>query len=188
MLKIIPATDFKQVPWKNGKGVTTELAINDGGTLTDFIWRLSIASVIENGVFSNFSGYQRNLVLIEGQGIELCHDNNHTDKLSKLLDFATFDGGSETVGLLPNQAIKDFNIITKHDQCMTKVSTFIEHTAITLAEGLNFVFSLAGDVEIVQAEKPKTLCLIKGDLLQITDEINIKIIGEQLIVVNLQLV
>jgi environmental stress-induced protein Ves len=187
MLKIIPATDFKQVPWKNGKGVTTELAINDGGTLTDFIWRLSIASVVENGVFSNFSGYQRNLVLIEGQGIMLCHDNNHTDKLSKHLDFATFDGGSETVGTLPDQAIKDFNIITKDEQCLTKVSTFIEHTAVTLAQGLYFVFSLAGDVEVVQTDNQKTLSLTKGDLLQIADEQNIEISGEQLIVVNLQL-
>jgi len=55
MLTIISPQQFKQIPWKNGKGTTTELAISDGGTLDHFAWRLSIASVVEDGEFSDFS-------------------------------------------------------------------------------------------------------------------------------------
>jgi environmental stress-induced protein Ves len=68
MLTILSPETFKTIPWKNGLGHTTELAINSGGNLGKFDWRLSIASVVNDGEFSNFSGYQRHLVLIKGEG------------------------------------------------------------------------------------------------------------------------
>jgi hypothetical protein len=114
MINIISADTFKQVPWKNGLGFTTELAINDGGTLDNFDWRLSIATVSNDGAFSNFKGYRRNLVLISGQGITLDHQNGQLDNLNKLLDIAQFDGGFRTLGKLHGPAITDFNIMTKH--------------------------------------------------------------------------
>ena len=52
MINIIAPKQFKTVAWKNGLGETTELAINRGGTLNSFDWRLSMASVVEDGVFS----------------------------------------------------------------------------------------------------------------------------------------
>ena len=110
MITVISPDSFKKIPWKNGLGFTTELAINDGANLDDFDWRLSIASVTSNGEFSNFSGYDRNLVLIEGNSLSLQHDQKHTDKLTQLLDIAKFDGGCKTFGTLHNGAINDFNI------------------------------------------------------------------------------
>jgi len=61
LITIISPQQFKKTPWKNGKGETTELAISEGGTLENFDWRLSIASVTEDGAFSYFTGYCRNL-------------------------------------------------------------------------------------------------------------------------------
>jgi environmental stress-induced protein Ves len=72
-VQIIHPHDFKRLPWKNGKGETIELAINEDGSLADFDWRISMASVTEDGPFSDFSGYQRHLLLLEGTGIELTH-------------------------------------------------------------------------------------------------------------------
>ena len=64
LIKTIPKESFKNIPWKNGKGVTLELAINNEGTLANFDWRLSIAKVDTNGEFSDFMGYTRNLVFL----------------------------------------------------------------------------------------------------------------------------
>jgi environmental stress-induced protein Ves len=72
-VQIINPNEFKRLPWKNGKGETIELAINEGGSLADFDWRISMASVTEDGPFSDFSGYQRHLLLLKGIGIELTH-------------------------------------------------------------------------------------------------------------------
>ena len=47
MLNIIPPSQFKSIPWKNGKGTTTELAVSAGGSMQDFDWRISMADVAD---------------------------------------------------------------------------------------------------------------------------------------------
>ena len=62
--------DYTRMPWANGRGTTTELirvARPDGGVL----WRLSMASVVEDGPFSLFAGIERNLTVISGPGFDL---------------------------------------------------------------------------------------------------------------------
>ena len=114
VINILSPDQFKGVPWKNGLGVTTELAISLGGTLADFDWRLSIASVVADGVFSDFSGYDRQLILLNGNGIKLTHHidgNNHqVDDLKTPLSVAVFDGANQTFGELIDGPIEDFNV------------------------------------------------------------------------------
>ncbi len=65
MLHLTPA-DYTEMPWANGKGVTVEmLRLIEGGALK---WRLSRASVVEDGAFSLFSGGERHLTVITGPG------------------------------------------------------------------------------------------------------------------------
>jgi environmental stress-induced protein Ves len=186
MINIIPAHNFKKLPWKNGKGETTELAINSGGTLESFQWRLSIASVSEDGIFSNFAGYTRNLVLIEGDSIYLTHDGDKTDKLAHILDFATFDGGNETIGTLQKGAIKDFNIITSKTKCETKIHTLVAQTSLSINyNGLVFAFSLSDNIKLIEKQTIQHK-INQGDLLQLMNPQNIEISGKNLILVYIK--
>lgn len=64
--------NYRVMPWANGRGTTTELArADEGGAL---LWRLSMATVAENGDFSVLPGVDRNLTVIEGPGFELTGD------------------------------------------------------------------------------------------------------------------
>lgn len=70
-------TDHRRVPWKNGGGVTTELAVEpatDGRPDGRFVWRVSIADVVEPGPFSAFPGYDRLIAVVEGDGMRLSVD------------------------------------------------------------------------------------------------------------------
>ncbi len=151
MLTILSPDTFKTIPWKNGLGHTTELAISDGGSLDNFDWRLSIASVVNDGDFSNFSDYQRNLVLIKGEGLTLDHRNGYVDNLTKLLDIARFDGGCNTHGALVNGGIKDFNIMTKQTSFSANVNCYIEQQSVTVelsTDSLVFAYSLTDEMII----------------------------------------
>jgi uncharacterized protein len=149
MIEIIKPNQFKTVPWKNDKGETVEMAINPGGTLESFDWRLSMASVIEDGVFSNFSGYTRNLILIAGDSINLQHNDCKINRLTQLLDVATFDGGDKTVGNLPAGEITDFNIIARTSSYKTQVSCQRKANIIQLAKSeLCFIYSLFNSAEL----------------------------------------
>lgn len=155
MLTLLSPENFKSIPWKNGLGHTTELAISDGGSLDSFDWRLSIASVVNDGDFSNFAGYQRNLVLIEGNALTLDHRNGDVDKLTQLLDIARFDGSSKTHGCLINGAIKDFNIMTNQLSFSPEVNCYIEQQGVTielLADNLLFAYSLTDNMIVNTSE------------------------------------
>jgi hypothetical protein len=151
-ITLLTPAQFKKIPWKNGRGITTELALNTGGNVDDFQWRLSIASVTENGLFSDFSGYWRNLVLISGGEIILEHIHNDKvsiDKLDKLLQVASFDGGSKTQGKLLAGAITDFNVITSLKTYQAKVTTYLEKQTIQLdTADIIFIYALEKELTV----------------------------------------
>ena len=61
------------MPWKNGGGSTTEIAIAPAGASVSsgFDWRVSMADVVSDGPFSAFNGYDRQLALLSGGGMVL---------------------------------------------------------------------------------------------------------------------
>ena len=68
MIAIQRATDRIAQPWKNGGGVTREVAIcPPGSNLENFDWRVSIAEVREAGPFSRFANIDRTLVILQGR-------------------------------------------------------------------------------------------------------------------------
>ena len=54
--------------WKNGGGVTREVAVHPAGSvLGSFEWRVSIAEIHRGGPFSVFAGIDRHLAVLDGQ-------------------------------------------------------------------------------------------------------------------------
>lgn len=182
MLTVFSPENFRTIPWKNGLGHTTELAISEGGSLDDFDWRLSIASVVNDGDFSNFAGYQRNLVLIEGEGLTLNHGNDDIDELTNLLDIARFDGGSNTHGTLVNGGIKDFNIMTNQLSFSPQVDCYIEQQIVTVElseDTLLFAYSLTDDMVVTTPENNRCSVPV-GHLIKLSS-IEQKTVNTQLI-------
>ena len=185
MINIITPEQFKTIPWKNGKGQTTELAINENGCINNFDWRLSIASVIEDGPFSDFSGYVRNLILLEGDGIELNHDNEQFDLLDKPLSISTFNGSSNTFGKLINDPIKDFNLMTKKEKFDVEVmtTTGLQEYKINKAD-LSFVYSHQSYINL--KTESEDMILPTGYLAKVNDFSELLVNGANLIVITLK--
>jgi environmental stress-induced protein Ves len=67
-MRILRAGDHRQMPWKNGGGFTTEIAISpSGAAVSDFDWRISIAKVPSSGPFSAFANIDRVLAVLDGE-------------------------------------------------------------------------------------------------------------------------
>ena len=165
---IISPSQFKTVPWKNGKGSTKELLfenIEDDGA---FAWRLSMAPVTENGRFSDFSGYDRTLILVEGNGITLKHDNDQTDTLVRRFESANFDGDWTTEATLHRGEIIDFNVMTRQGICVGRVDIFREndeHHIVVNADRL-MIYPLDNAIELSMPEL-EPLRLDATSLLQV---------------------
>ena len=109
-MQIIRFSGLKAEPWRNGGGVTREIArqdSSDGG----WDWRVSIADVTKAGDFSAFPGMERVLTVIEGELLLLTVDGAE-QPLEKYRPFR-FDGGAATTGSLPTGDIRDLNVITR---------------------------------------------------------------------------
>lgn len=107
--------DYREMPWKNGGGSTTELLIEPpGATLAGgFLWRLSMAAVADSGPFSCFPGLDRTLLLLEGQGLELDHGPHGRASLPGPLEPVSFAGDWTTWGRLLAGPCRDFNVMTQ---------------------------------------------------------------------------
>lgn len=109
-VKLLRAADYPAMPWKNGAGTTREIVRDAGDGLEGFGWRVSIADVGVPGPFSAFTGYQRVISVLEGEGMRLNVDGSESRDL-RALDAFAFDGASAVDCTLLGGAIRDFNLI-----------------------------------------------------------------------------
>ncbi|CAB3712267.1 Protein Ves [Achromobacter deleyi] len=108
--RLYRAQDYPRMPWRNGGGITQEVACNPGGSSAAFDWRLSIAEVAQDGGFSSFSGLQRIITVLEGAGIALTVDGQAQAPLGPRQAYA-FSGDAAVDCRLVNGPIRDFNLI-----------------------------------------------------------------------------
>lgn len=66
---VIHLADVAASPWKNGGGVTRELAV--WPQAEDWVWRMSVADVAQDGPFSVFEGIDRWFAVLDGAGVQL---------------------------------------------------------------------------------------------------------------------
>lgn len=120
---LLSPDQYTRMPWKNGLGVTLEIArIEDANGV---LFRLSQAAVVEDGKFSDFSGMHRTLVLIEGQGMTLTHTSLSGEvshhHLTQPLDMARFSGADQTEAQLIQGPIEDLNIMVREEEVISYV-------------------------------------------------------------------
>lgn len=137
MIHLIPA-DYTRQPWKNGKGETVELARADrDGAL---LWRLSMATVAEDGPFSVFPGIERNLTVLTGPGFRLKGDGIALDCAP--LRPVAFAGDIPVRAVdTEGQTSTDFNVMTARSLPRPHVSV-TEGPLDLPADGLLALFAL----------------------------------------------
>lgn len=113
MRKLGPA-DYVLMPWKNGGGSTTQLAISPPGAgLDDFDWRISTAQVAASGPFSIFPGIDRSLAILRGDGLSLQPDEQDAVLLTPDSEPFAFAGEQRIDATLISGPIADFNVMTR---------------------------------------------------------------------------
>ena len=67
--QIVQLADVPATAWRNGGGVTRELAV--WPSAADWAWRMSVADVTQAGPFSVFEGIDRWFAVLDGAGVRL---------------------------------------------------------------------------------------------------------------------
>ncbi|MFE0460957.1 HutD family protein [Kitasatospora sp. NPDC058965] len=102
----LPAAARAATPWRNGGGLTREVA------RTDFS-RVSLAEIEADGPFSLFPDCHRVFTVVAGDGVELTVDGAAPVRIGPLQPFA-FSGSATTGARLLGGPVTVLNLITRH--------------------------------------------------------------------------
>ena len=119
MITHLPSAEHIAVPWKNGGGVTREIAVFpiDAG-MDDFLWRISMAEVTEAGPFSRFDGIDRHLTVLEGRLRLDLPDRRYPLFPGESL---AFEGDTPVTGTPLTTRVLDLNIMTRQGRFTAEV-------------------------------------------------------------------
>ena len=166
--QIIDISKLSEMPWKNGGGVTREVAQAAGPN--GFAWRLSIADVSTEGAFSHFPGMSRILTVIEGTGLKL-QSPSKTHEVPLLAPFS-FSGDSDMRSVLNDGAIRDFNVIFDPSQIKAEVRVVngpVHDSISSTAQNVYAVFAIQGSSECNGVTLQQGNCaLIENEALCVT--------------------
>ncbi|HEX4293707.1 MAG TPA: HutD family protein [Rhizomicrobium sp.] len=119
-MNILRAADRVALRWKNGGGVTREVAVWPPGAGLDTLdWRVSIAEVSGAGPFSHFAGIDRTLAILEGR-MALAFAGRAVVLDAQSPPFA-FAGDVPCSGTPIGGAVTDLNVMTRRGRCTARV-------------------------------------------------------------------
>lgn len=107
---IVQLADIPATPWRNGGGVTRELALWPAAG--DWAWRMSVADVGQSGPFSKFDGVERWFAVLEGAGVQL-DVAGVPHRMTSADAPLFFDGGAATACELVAGKTRDFNLMVR---------------------------------------------------------------------------
>ncbi|MCX4689280.1 HutD family protein [Kitasatospora purpeofusca] len=134
-VQLLRAAERPATAWRNGGGVTREVAGYPAGSgLDDFEWRVSLADVGTAGPFSAFAGVDRVITLVEGPGMALTVDGTEHVVDAPFRPFA-FSGDAATDCRLLGGPLVDFNVMTRRGRATAELALATEPRPLVVAAG-----------------------------------------------------
>jgi environmental stress-induced protein Ves len=148
-MRIIRASEYRRMPWKNGGGETVEIAISPpGASLDAFDWRVSMAHVASSGAFSRFPGVDRTLAVLAGAGIRLSVTGHDAVTLGHDTVPFAFRGDDPASAELIDGPIDDLNAMTRR--------TTYRHRLARIPAAAPVRVRREGDILLVMAREAAT--------------------------------
>ena len=168
-MEILRYSELVDVPWKNGGGITRNIALANLGEQT--AWRLSRADVATDGAFSSFAGLERILTVVSYTGMVLHHQGGALD--ADPWQPVRFGGELKVFSRLIDGPLTDLNLMFDPSLCDGAVTTLrgpLSHAMTPPEAGITALHVLAGqpmlteqslgvgDTVFVDAATPLQLC------------------------------
>lgn len=168
-LRELPATGYRRSRWKNGGGWTTEIAIEpaDASVGSAFDWRVSIAEIEQDGPFSPFPGVERDLFLLDGNGMDLRIDGRDV-RIDQPLQRIHFSGDDAVECRLIDSPTRDFNVMVRARTTVAYIAgrTLAEPTIVAGPVGSQWLIHQRDGHSILTIDGADTR-LVAGDSLQL---------------------
>lgn len=162
-IHLIRAADLRAEPWKNGGGITRQIASSPVGAGFDtFLWRISLAEVAQEGMFSTFSTIDRVLTVTQGAALGLKNTDTGHIQMARQGQPVYFAGEDPVCALLPDGPVHDHNLMWRRDQAQGRTEVHRNALRLALAAGDTVLHCASGAYHIIAPTHP----IVEGTLEQ----------------------
>jgi environmental stress-induced protein Ves len=147
LTRLDPA-DYGRAPWKNGGGVTIEIAARYrddavAGSWNGLVWRLGRTAIVTPAPFSDLSGHDRQQVVVAGRGLVLDTPGGEIDLREPFRPMG-YDGGLSIVSRLEDGPVEVVNLIADRNLARIAIAVLQEGSALFLQPGTHIVYAASG--------------------------------------------
>jgi environmental stress-induced protein Ves len=167
--------DYRSVPWKNGGGVTVDIAFEGD------VWRFSRTPITEPGPFSDYPGFDRLQVLVAGSGLVLQTPTGEID-VRRPFQPVRFAGETKIVSRLEAGPVEVVNLLGDRSRVRLDLSVLEPGRSRRLGPGLHIAYCPGGHARLQLGEKTYDLeadggLRIEGDAGTATCPVGLVVLG-----------
>lgn len=109
-------TSYRRIPWKNGRGelVVIDRAGGESWENMGVAWHFGRTAIVEEGPFSDYTGYERLQVVVRGAGLVLVASDHEID-LRLPMHPQRYDGGMPVRTRLEQGPVEVVNLIANRE-------------------------------------------------------------------------
>ncbi len=150
MITALDPGGYRRTPWKNGGGVTIDIAERDDA------WRFSRTPITTPGPFSDYAGCDRAQVLVSGAGLVLQTPHGEID-VREPFEPVTFAGETPITSRLENGPVEVVNLIGNRTAVRIDLQVLRAGAAIGRSAGTHIVYAADGPAALAIDRAPHRL-------------------------------
>ncbi|MBR1247633.1 HutD family protein [Bradyrhizobium sp. AUGA SZCCT0169] len=160
-LTALDPAGYRHMPWKNGGGVTIDIAASmlpgfAPGSWEGIIWRFSRTAIVTPGAFSDLSGYDRQLVLVSGQGLVLGTPVGEIDVRQPFRP-VRFTGETSIVSRLEAGPVEVVNLIGDRSRVAIDLCCLLGDATHACPAGVHIIYAATGSCELSIDDKAREI-------------------------------
>lgn len=152
MITPIEPTQYRRTPWKNGGGITVDIA-EDGD-----VWRFGRTPITAAGPFSDYAGFDRLQVLVAGRGLVLETPDGEIDLRTPFRP-ARFRGETPIVSRLEAGPVEVVNLIGARARVKLALDVLTAGSTVGIDAGIHLVYAPQGSASLEVDGTPQEVAL-----------------------------
>lgn len=152
MITLIDPSRYRRTPWKNGGGITVDIA-EEGD-----VWRFGRTPITEAGPFSDYAGFDRLQVLVAGRGLVLETPDGEIDVRTPFKP-VRFSGDTTVTSRLEAGPVEVVNLIGDRTKVKLALAVLGERSMLGVDAGTHLVYAPHGAASLEVDGIPQDLAL-----------------------------
>ncbi len=138
---------YRRIPWKNGRGEMVVIDGNGEEGWQNVGWHFGRTAIIEEGPFSDYTGYERLQVVIKGRGLVLVAPDHEID-LRLPMNPRRYDGGTPIRTRLEAGPVEVVNLIADRAKFDIDLRDVGAGALLSCKQGVHVVYAAIGAAKV----------------------------------------